>query len=153
LNIEKLIQHVKKSEGTGPHDSETDTYRPYRDSVGKLTIGYGHNLDDRGLDGDVVEHQLRNDINLAMAECKGLDVWDGLDDARRMVLVDMCFNMGLSRLKTFKKMFAALRLRDYKLAATEMLDSKWAKQVGRRARKLSRIMRDGHWAAEEQKWE
>ena len=57
----------------------------------------------------------------------------------------MCFNMGLSRLMTFKKMLLALEKGLYQIAADEMLDSKWAKQVSRRAEFLAQIMRTGIW--------
>lgn len=145
MNVEKLAAHIRWAEGSGPYHEDTDTYHPYRDSVGKLTIGHGHNLDDRGLDADVVEHQLRNDIHHVLEDCRRLDYWDSLDPVRQLVVADLVFNLGLPRWKSFVKANAALRLRDYKLAATEMEDSRWYRQTGRRARKLSRSMRSGVW--------
>lgn len=152
MNIEQLVKHIKFMEGTGPYHKDTDTYHLYEDSVGKKTIGWGHNIDDRGLDSDVVEHQLRNDIKGAISDCRRLDFWDDLDDTRKLVIADMVFNMGLSRFNKFELMQAALRLRDYSLAASEMESSKWFNQTGRRSRKLVGIMRTGHWPVKEQKW-
>jgi len=151
MNIDKLITHIKWAEGSGPYDPETDTYKIYTDPVGKQTIGFGHNIDDRGLDGDVVEHQLRNDVNKAIEDCRRLDFWNDLDDTRKLVVADMVFNMGLSRFHTFKNFQSALRLPDYKMAAFEMENSRWFKQTGRRARKLVETMRTGYW--ENNKWE
>ena len=71
--------------------------------------------------------------------------WWKLDDARQFVLVDMAFNMGLAGLKGFKKMLTAVEQGDYQTAAKEMLASKWAAQVGRRAAELSKIMKKGEW--------
>lgn len=69
--------------------------------------------------------------------------WRGLDEVRKAILINMCFNLGLPRLMTFRKMLKALEDRNYELAAKEMLDSKWAKQVGNRAIELSEMMRTG----------
>ena len=149
MNIDQLVKHVKWAEGTGPYHEDTDTYHLYEDSVGKQTIGFGHNIEDRGLDADVVEHQLRNDINHALSDCRSLDYWDGLDDARKLVVADMVFNMGLPTYKKFKLFESALRLGDYTLAANEMQDSLWFRQTGRRPRKLVRVMRTGHWVTTE----
>ena len=62
---------------------------------------------------------------------------------RKVVLIDMSFNLGKVRLRNFKKMWAALKVMNYDAAATEMLDSKWATQVGKRARDLAFYMRTG----------
>ncbi len=119
--------------------------KPYRDSVGKLTIGVGRNLDDIGISEDEAFYLLENDIRRAeetAAECAALHgvVFESLPEDARLVLTDMAFNLGY-KLSGFKKMFAALRAGDYEEAAREMLDSRWARQVGNRARELSEIMR------------
>jgi lysozyme len=59
------------------------------------------------------------------------------------VVIDMAFNVGVPRLTGFKKMWAALHCGDYAEAAKEMMDSKWARQVGRRAERLSSMMETG----------
>ena len=68
-----------------------------------------------------------------------------MDDARLGVLIEMCYNLGLSGLAGFKKMLAAVEAGDYKKAAKEMLDSKWAFQVKGRAVELAKIMETGEW--------
>lgn len=125
---------IKKHEGL--------RLKPYRCPAGKLTIGYGRNLDDVGISEGEAEVLLTNDISRAIGEAQILagHAWVDLSDNRKAVLVDMVFNLGLTRLSKFYKFLAALREGDYATAAKEMLNSKWAKQVGRRAITLAYIM-------------
>ena len=117
---------------------------PYRDSVGKLTIGVGRNLDDVGLRPDEIDYMLENDISEAEGDARELfPSFDALSDARKAVLVNMCFNLGRSRLSAFHKFRAAVSDGEWERAAAEMIDSKWAAQVGIRAQRLSKQMREG----------
>jgi len=116
---------------------------PYEDSVGKLTIGVGRNLDDRGLSQDEVDLLLSNDQLIAYKEAVKLPFFDALDDIRKSVIVDMIFNMGFPRFSGFVKTIDAIIAGDYKLAAAEMKDSKWFRQTGRRAVALVRAMYTG----------
>ena len=123
--------------------------KPYRDTVGKLTIGVGRNLDDRGITKDEALYLLSNDINIVESELdRELPWWRYLDDIRQEVLVNMAFNMGLPKLKKFKRFLSALEKGNYETAADEMLASRWAIQVGRRADELSRAMREGEYPFE-----
>lgn len=116
--------------------------KPYIDSVGKCTIGYGRNLDDNGISASEAEFMLDSDIRTATSECLHAFPWFAeLDQARQDVLVNMCFNLGISRLKKFVKFLAAMELGHYDTAANEMLDSLWAKQVKGRAIELATIIR------------
>lgn len=118
---------------------------PYKCPTGHLTIGYGHNLEN-GISKEAAEFILQEDLARAERAVKNsFPWWWKLDDARQFVLVDMAFNMGLAGLKGFKKMLAAAEQGDYQTAAKEMLASKWAAQVGRRAVELSKIMEKGEW--------
>ena len=72
-------------------------------------------------------------------------VKEKLNEVRQFVLVDMCFNMGLGKLCTFKKMLSAMANGDYYTAANEALASKWAVQVGRRARELAEMLKTGEY--------
>jgi lysozyme len=120
--------------------------KPYRDPVvGKLTIGVGRNLDDVGISEDEAMYMLENDIRRAEETaghcCAAHGVlFESLPEDARLVLIDMAFNLGY-RLKSFRKMFAALKRGDFIEAAKEMLDSRWARQVGHRAEELAEIMR------------
>ncbi len=118
--------------------------KPYRDTVGKLTIGVGRNLDDVGITEDEAMYMLHTDIGRVRVQLAGSFVWyPGLNSVRKDVLINMVFNLGLGRFKRFRRLIAAIEICRWDQAAKEMLDSKWAKQVGRRAIELARIMRDG----------
>lgn len=113
--------------------------KPYQDSVGKLTIGCGRNLTDKGislLEADVL---LDHDITEAAAEVTAAFPWSvtGLDDVRREALINMVFNLGIGGVQKFTKALKALEVQDWTTAAKEMLDSKWAQQVGTRAQRLA----------------
>ena len=116
---------------------------PYQDSVGKTSIGVGRNLDDNGLSDDEVNYLLQNDMRRAVIDASSFPYWDSLSDARQLVVADMCFNLGLARFRGFVRTNQALEGGDWSLAAEEMVDSKWYRQVGRRARRLVEIMRKG----------
>jgi lysozyme len=116
----------------------------YTCPAGRLTIGYGRNLEDRGLTESEAEYLLDNDI----IECEQLlgkvYIWfKNLDSARQAVMISMCFNMGINSLKKFKKTLGFVRDGDYRRASEEMLKSKWATQVGNRAKELSEQMKTG----------
>lgn len=117
--------------------------KPYRDTVGKLTIGVGRNLDDVGIHPDEASLMLKNDIERCRVEASEFVWFENLDEKRKMVIISMLFNLGLTRFLGFKKMIAALELNNFDRAAAEMLDSKWAVQVGKRAEELSAMMRYG----------
>lgn len=117
--------------------------KPYLDTVGKTTIGYGRNLDDNPLTELEAEYLLQNDLNKVLKEAVKLSYYSELNPKRRAVIINMIYNLGMPRFKKFKRMNAAIAARDYDLASVEMLDSKWAVQVGERAIRLSKQMSRG----------
>lgn len=118
--------------------------KPYKDSLGTLTIGVGRNLQARGINTDEALMLLRNDISATITAVRKEMPWTvALDDVRQRVLCDMAFNMGIAGLLEFKQTLAAVKAGDYGKAADMMLDSRWASQVGERARRLARMMRTG----------
>ena len=134
MNKTRLINSIKNHEGK--------RCLPYCDSEGRLTIGYGHNLDEKPLTDDVLELLLKHDVEDAITQARRvLPYFDSLDENRQEVVVEMVFNLGLNGFKSFKKMLRALRRRDYATAAMEMLDSRWHEQVGERAEVLAERMR------------
>lgn len=119
--------------------------KPYRDSVGKLTIGYGRNLDDRGITRGEAALLLDHDITDAWNDVEAAFPWSRhLSEPRMGVLVNMAF-MGIGRLRGFVKMLAAMQRRDWKTAAAELLDSKYHQQVGLRAERLAEQLRTDRW--------
>jgi len=119
--------------------------KPYRCTAGKLTIGVGRNLEANGISQTEAFVMLENDILRCESELiyQIPDIYSGLNDARKSVLLSMCFNLGISGLLGFKNTLAFIGSGDFERAANGMLASKWAKQVGRRAIELSELMRKG----------
>ena len=89
---------------------------------------------------------LANDVEMCVRELqRNYSGYAILDEVRQAVLIDMVLNLGWPRLSQFKKMFAALDAQDYIHASREMLNSRWADQVGMRAKRLADMMRTGDW--------
>lgn len=118
--------------------------KAYQDTEGVWTIGYGTNLQELEIDVELAERWLLRKLEEAELYARRFYEWKYLDtEARQNVFIEMIYNMGPDRVSKFKNTLAAMRLQDWKLVATEMLDSKWAKQVGQRARTLADIMIKG----------
>lgn len=125
---------------------ENGRFMPYRDSEDLLTIGYGICIELTGLTANEADYLLRNRVELAEAECRGAFSWfTNLDLVRQSVIVNMAYNLGLPKLRKFKKTIDHMEHGNYAAAAVEMLDSRWATQVGYRADELSEMMRTGEW--------
>ena len=104
----------------------------------------GRNLDDRGITDDESDYLLSNDIDICIEELTNAFPWFvDLSDTRQRVMVNMCFNLGLSRLMGFKNFLAAMEAGDWETAGVEMLDSKWAVQVGPRSTRLKDLVLEG----------
>jgi lysozyme len=118
--------------------------RPYRCSAGKLTIGYGTNIED-GISLDEAEFLLRNRANLALMDCARTFPWFAeLDAIRQGVIVQMAYQMGVDGVRGFRKMLAAIDRGDFAAAADEMLESKWARHDSpARAARHAATMRTG----------
>ena len=136
MNHTRLEAQLRKHEGYRKH--------AYRDSEGVLTIAYGRNLDANGISRGEARFLLKNDIAIAEGEARSrFPFFEDLDSVRQEVAVNMMYNLGWPRLKTFVKMIAALKDGDYLLAAAEMLDSRWHSQVKGRAEELAEQMKTG----------
>lgn len=123
-------------------DHEGFEAKVYHCPAGKLTVGVGRNLEDKGITREEALYLLRNDIKECETDLRTIfDNFEGLDDIRKNVLIDMRFNLGPNRFRQFKKMIAAVRQKDFQLAAEEMKDSNWYRQVGKRAENLCEMMR------------
>jgi len=139
MNIEKLREQLKIDEGV--------KYEVYLDHLGYKTFGIGHLVvagdDEYGADvGYKVSEERVNavfdtDVEKYISESKKVfpDLED-LPEEAQQVIVNMCFNMGAPRLGKFKKFIAAVNDGNWNTAAVEMMDSRWATQVGARAERL-----------------
>lgn len=116
--------------------------RVYNDSVGIPTIGVGRNLVNRGITKDEAMYLLENDIKDFEKQLSERLYWfDAQPEKVKLVLTDMCFNLGLSGLLQFHNTLEHIKNGEYQIASEEMLLSKWAKQVGTRAIELSEILK------------
>lgn len=133
MNIEKLKSHLELDEGR--------KNKLYYDFVGIPTIGVGHNLNEP-ISDRAIDVILEDDINNKLKDLDtNLSWWRTMDEARQLVLADMCFNLGITRLLGFKETLKAMKEGRYQDAAKGMEDSLWYKQVGVRAVRLVEIMR------------
>lgn len=120
--------------------------KPYQCTADKLTIGVGRNIEDRGITEDEARYLLKNDIKIVEDELLSKKPMVAeLDAVRQRVLVDMGFNLGIPTLLKFQNMWLAIEQEDFIQASIEMMDSRWARQVGQRAHRLSEAMRIGEW--------
>lgn len=142
LNEPRLVASLEKHEGFRD--------KAYQDTEGVWTIGYGTNLQELRIDEFLARRWLMEDLAEAIRGAKRFPEYRDLDtQVRREVFVEMVYNMGPSRVAGFRNMLSAIRRNDWEDAANEMLDSKWARQVGQRARTLSELMRNGHYSKED----
>jgi len=139
----------------------------YKDTLGIDTIGIGRNLEDRGITKKELDwmdipsmdavyeygiteadamYLAQNDVQIVEEELvRAHPCVEELDSVRQLVLMDMAFNMGVPRLRKFKKMWNAVHEKKFDIAAKEMLDSRWAVQVKSRSTKLAHAMHHGEF--------
>jgi lysozyme len=133
---EKTIETIKQDEGL--------RLKPYKDSLGFWSIGYGRCLDTRGITQAEAFDMLCHDILECEEELsRTYSTYSQLDDLRKMILICMCYQLGIAGLMGFRKMLGALTRGNYKLAAEEMRNSKWASQTFNRAHRLAHLMETG----------
>lgn len=138
--MNKLIKQLRRHEGVRTH--------AYLCSENKITVGVGRNLDENGgigLFNDEIDYLLKNDIERCRCELDALSWFSDLDSVRQDALVNLCFNLGMTRLLGFRKAMAAMAIGDYSTAADEFMDSKWATQVGSRADEVTEMVRTGRY--------
>ena len=142
--VNQLKEQLKRHEGAVR--SPDGSHQLYKCPADKWTLGYGRNVEERGISDEEAEYLLSNDILLSHHELtRSLPFFSSLDNVRQSVLINMHFNIGLTRLRTFRIALAAMQVGDWDLAAVEMLNSRWASQVGSRAVELAEQMRTGEW--------
>ncbi len=134
MNLERLKETLKKHEG--------EKLEIYKCSMGYQTIGVGHNLDTKPISKRVSDLMLEDDVEDSIADCKrNISFFDALDDVCQEALVNLCFNMGIAKLMQFKKTLAHLQDGNREKAANELLDSRYATQVGYRAIEVASMIK------------
>lgn len=112
----------------------------YTCPAGKLTIGYGRNLEDNGLSVSECEYLLANDIYECEADLRRFPYWARLNDRQKAGLLNLRYNVGGAGYRSFKRMNAALEAENFEQAAAEVIQSKYAEQVGRRAQDIADLL-------------
>jgi len=136
LNKNNLKKQLVKHEGL--------RLKVYKCTANKLTIGIGRNLEDNGITEQEAMLMLDNDIEKIYSDLNRRFSWFNIMTPNRQeVVINMVFNLGIGGFLKFKNTIHFLASSQYEQAAIEMLESKWASQVGRRAKELSKIMMDG----------
>tara|TARA_Y100000114_G_scaffold101748_1_gene94924 strand:+ start:816 stop:1238 length:423 start_codon:yes stop_codon:yes gene_type:complete len=133
MDVEKLKDQLILHEGL--------ELKSYKCSAGYITLGVGRNVEELGITEDEARYLLDNDILRVSRELDdNIPWWRDLSEVRQRVLLDLCFNLGISRFLQFEKTLAAAKQGRYEDCAEEMMDSRWARQVGTRATRLSEAM-------------
>ena len=137
--MSKLFDQLRIHEGVRRH--------VYLCSAGYETIGEGRNIAESGLglSDDEIDYLLQNDVARCRKELESFDWFSDLDEVRQDALINMCFNLGLSRLTNFKNALASMAVGAYSDAAEHFLDSLWARQVGNRAQEVAHMIRTGEY--------
>ena len=138
--MSKLSDQLRIHEGVRSH--------AYKCSANMIPVGVGRNIDENGglgLSDDEIDYLLENDIRRCKQELITLPWFSQIDSVRQDALINMCFNLGMTRLLGFKNALTAMSVGDYDTAADEFMDSRWAKQVGRRAEEVCTMIRTGSY--------
>ncbi len=118
---------------------------PYKDTTNNWTIGIGRNLSTRGITEEEACILFTHDVEISRQELSRFRWFDKLDSIRQDALIDMVYNIGLTKFKEFNRLIAALENCKFDNAAFEMLDSLWATQVGQRAKELAFMIETGNY--------
>ena len=133
--MSKLIENIKESEGFRD--------KVYKCTEGYDTIGYGFAVKDLVMDEDIAEMILQRKVDALIARIEyNMPFVKDLPESVKDVVVEMCYQMGLSGFMKFKKTIAFLRLGKYQEASVEMCDSRWFNQTPNRALKLAKIVKE-----------
>lgn len=135
FDFDRLRAQLKRDEGL--------RLRPYQDSVGVWTAGYGHNLTARGISQAVADLLLEEDMDAVVRDLASLPWFAMLSNVRQRAVANLAFNVGLAGLRTFVRFIAALGAKDYAEAARELEHSRWFGQVGTRGPRLVKMIETG----------
>ena len=136
--MKQLLEQIERHEGL--------ELKPYRCTSEKLTIGIGRNLEDVGISKEEAYMLLENDVKTVQQQIETYMPWaSSLNTARHAALTNFVFNVGIGTALKFENAMAALKASDFDIAAEQLLDSRWANQVGQRSTEISRQIKTGEW--------
>ena len=146
IMIDKLAEILTVDEGkrTLCYDDATgETIKPGTTVEGNITIGIGRDIQNFGLSEDEIQMLLKNDIKRIIEEARNFPFYEKLNQARKIVILSMLFNLGLTRFNKFIKFKKAVHAQSYDVAAMEMRDSLYYRQLSHRVEKLAVWMDSG----------
>ena len=118
--------------------------KPYKIN-GIIHIGYGRNLEDKGITETEARFLLANDVHDAVKKLTnyfGLEFWNSLPENVRIVLVSMVYNLGWSGFLTFKHFIVSIKVQNYEKAIYELQHSLRAKQLPNRTQKEVNLLKE-----------
>jgi lysozyme len=127
----KLVRMIERDEGLELH--------LYKCTAGKLTIGYGHNIEDLGISRQVAELMLQEDCKSAESNCRaifGTELWEKWSENRRLGWINFCYNLGRSRMLGFKNTLKAAIAQNWNEVESGLRHSMWFSQVKSRAERV-----------------
>ena len=150
MNIDQLRKELERDEGV--------KYEVYHDHLGYPTFGIGHLITDDDpecgagvgteVSDDRVKEAFSSDVETVLSDCERLyEDFRDLPEEAQLIIANMMFNMGYTRLSKFRGMKRGVDARDWTAAADEMVDSRWYKQVTNRANRLVGRMRNINWGS------
>jgi lysozyme len=139
-DLERLIFQLESDEGL--------RLQPYNDSLGFLTIGYGHLIDPRkggGISKEVAGAMLGQDTGNTVSSLKQFAWFQSQDSVRQCALVNMAFNLGVAGLLHFPKFLMDMGNKDYASAVSELIGTPWQQETGARADRIIALIQTGAW--------
>jgi lysozyme len=146
MDMQKLKKLITMQEGYRQFPYDDATGLSVQAPHGKITIGIGRNIQDKGIDITEADKMLEDDLNYLVPKLKAaLPYFDNLGDVRQGVLVDIAFNLGFNGLMEFKNMLALIEQQKFHEASLELLNSKAANQLPRRYKDNATMLDAGEW--------
>ena len=150
--MSRIREQIKFHEGEVKNAN--DMHVIYKDHLGYETVGYGHLIletdPENGLQvgtpisDERINELFEEDLAVCTTELdKHLPFWKNLNDVRQRCLIDLTFNLGMPRLRKFVKTLDHIENNRFEEASIELLDSRYAKQVGKRAERIAEMLRNG----------
>ena len=148
MDKSKLLKLLVLDEGFEQFAYNDATGKPVNLPTGKLTIGIGRNIEQKGITRQEAEYLASNDIDYFFGHLADKLVWfELLDEVRQAALLDMAFNLGIEGLLGFERTLSYLKAEQYDMAAQEILASRWVDQVTNRAYRIAGMIKTGTWPA------
>lgn len=145
MNKLRKLLHDDEERKSYLYDDKTGQKFIGQKVLGKLTIGVGYNIQDNGINDEMIDLMLETSIKESLAVCQEFfQNWRGISSDRQIALVSMAFNLGRNKFREFKNLISAVNHEDWQSAAAEILDSKAARDLPKRYARLAAMIKQDH---------